>query len=337
MIRTYERGLRLAASAAVAVVAATLGWAGTALAADVTSTPEQARQGDPVRLEIVVPEERPGARTERIELRLPAAAPVGEAYPMSVTGWAPLITTRKLAEPIPGIHGTTMDTVTASVVWTRAKGAPAGPARLAVSMGPLPQAEKMVFEVVQTYSDGTVVRWADPAGGARPAPVLTLLPAAAGGHGGDGAAGAHGGGPSDTTAAGEAPTPAVALSDGAAAGDRGMTDALLAAGLVAGLGGGAALGWLATRWRRRTDQAAATTPDGDDLRRILDGDLPPPDAGEPAGTAGGTTASHAPAGAMGGAAADEPAGTADGTTASHAPAGAAGAVGAVVEPQPAGR
>ncbi|QLD28501.1 YcnI family protein [Micromonospora carbonacea subsp. aurantiaca] len=336
-MRTYERGLRLAASAAVAVVAATLGWAGTALAADVTSTPEQARQGDPVRLEIVVPEERPGARTERIELRLPAAAPVGEAYPMSVTGWAPLITTRKLAEPIPGIHGTTMDTVTASVVWTRAKGAPAGPARLAVSMGPLPQAEKMVFEVVQTYSDGTVVRWADPAGGARPAPVLTLLPAAAGGHGGDGAAGAHGGGPSDTTAAGEAPTPAVALSDGAAAGDRGMTDALLAAGLVAGLGGGAALGWLATRWRRRTDQAAATTPDGDDLRRILDGDLPPPDAGEPAGTVGGTTASDAPAGAMGGAAAGEPAGTADGTTASPAPAGAAGAVGAVVEPQPAGR
>ncbi|MFG1901054.1 YcnI family protein [Micromonospora carbonacea] len=336
MIRTHERGLRLAASAAVAVVAATLGWAGTALAADVTSTPEQARQGDPVRLEIVVPEERPGARTERIELRLPAAAPVGEAYPMSVTGWAPLITTRKLAEPIPGIHGTTMDTVTASVVWTRAKGAPAGPARLAVSMGPLPQAEKMVFEVVQTYSDGTVVRWADPAGGARPAPVLTLLPAA-GGHGGDGAAGAHGGGPSDTTAAGEAPTPAVALSDGAAAGDRGMTDALLAAGLVAGLGGGATLGWLATRWRRRTDQAAATTPDGDDLRRILDGDLPPPDAGEPAGTSGGTTASPAPAGAMGGAAADVPAGTADGTTASPAPAGRAGAVGAVMEPQPAGR
>ncbi|MEV5817847.1 YcnI family protein [Micromonospora haikouensis] len=319
MIRRHKRGLRMSASAVLAVVAATLGWAGTALAADVTSTPEQARQGDPVRLEIVVPEERPGTRTERVELRLPAAAPVGEAYPMSVPGWAPRITTRKLAEPIPGIHGTTMDTVTASVVWTRAEGAPAGPARLAVSMGPLPQAERMVFEVVQTYSDGAVVRWADPAGGARPAPVLTLLPAASG-HGGDGATGAHGGGPSDTTAAGEAPTPAVALSDGDAAGDRGFTDALLAAGLVGGLGGGAALGWLATRWRRRTDPAGATAPEGDELRRILDGDLPPPDADDTTTGGSTTTAVHA------GETTSGAAGTAD----------EAGAV-AAPEPQPAGR
>ncbi|WP_431976582.1 YcnI family protein [Micromonospora haikouensis] len=331
MIRRHKRGLRMSASAVLAVVAATLGWAGTALAADVTSTPEQARQGDPVRLEIVVPEERPGTRTERVELRLPAAAPVGEAYPMSVPGWAPRITTRKLAEPIPGIHGTTMDTVTASVVWTRAEGAPAGPARLAVSMGPLPQAEKMVFEVVQTYSDGAVVRWADPAGGARPAPVLTLLPAAASGHGGDGATGAHGGGPSDTTAAGEAPTPAVALSDGDAAGDRGFTDALLAAGLVAGLGGGAALGWLATRWRRRSDPAGATAPEGDELRRILDGDPVPPGGDEVADAAG---AAHATAGAT-----DAAAGAAHATAgATDAAAEAAQATAeAVEEPQPAGR
>ncbi|MEU8024822.1 YcnI family protein [Micromonospora haikouensis] len=325
MIRRHKRGLRMSASAVLAVVAAMLGWAGTALAADVTSTPEQARQGDPVRLEIVVPEERPGTRTERVELRLPAAAPVGEAYPMSVPGWAPRITTRKLAEPIPGIHGTTMDTVTASVVWTRAKGAPAGPARLAVSMGPLPQAERMVFEVVQTYSDGAVVRWADPAGGARPAPVLTLLPAASG-HGGDGATGAHGGGPSDTTAAGEAPTPAVALSDGDAAGDRGFTDALLAAGLVAGLGGGAALGWLATRWRRRTDPAGVTAPEGDELRRILDGDLPPPDADDTAGTTGHTAGATGETTTTAGHTGETTDGTAD----------EAGAV-AAPEPQPAGR
>nr|QLK00318.1 YcnI family protein [Micromonospora carbonacea] len=269
MIGRDNRRLRISAAAVLAVVAAALGWPGTALAADVTSTPSQARQGDPVRLEIVVPEERPGARTERIELRLPAAAPVGEAYPMSVTGWAPRITTRKLTEPISGIHGTTMDTVTASVIWARAKGAPAGPARLAVSMGPLPQADRMVFEVVQTYSDGTVVRWADPAGGPRPAPVLTLLPPASG-HGGQPGTGAHAGGPSDRAAA--------AISDDDAEGDRGKTDALLAAGLVAGLGGGAALGWLATRWRRRTDPDGAGGHELDELRRILDGDLPPPGA-----------------------------------------------------------
>src|SRR5262249_8297408 len=49
---------------------------------------------------------------------------------------------------------------------------------------PLPDIDRIVFTVVQTYSDGAVVRWADPpAGGAQPpgnpAVVLTLVPAAA--------------------------------------------------------------------------------------------------------------------------------------------------------------
>ncbi|WP_036375154.1 hypothetical protein [Micromonospora sp. ATCC 39149] len=48
--------------------------------------------------------------------------------------------------------------------------------------------------------------------------------------------------------------------------------------MVAGLGGGAALGWLATRWRRRTDPDGAGGHELDELRRILDGDLPPPGA-----------------------------------------------------------
>ncbi|MFF5180959.1 DUF1775 domain-containing protein [Micromonospora sp. NPDC000316] len=214
-----------------------LGWPGTAHAADVTTTPTEARQGDAVRLEFSVPEERAGTTTRQIEVRLPADAPVAEVYPMSVDGWAPKISSRTLDKPVAGMHASGVTTVTTAVTWVRVGESTPGPARLALSMGPLPQAERLAFEVVQTYADGTVVRWAD-VDGAHRAPVLTLLPAAAGtggpggpaGHGGHGAAVAGAGG------AGE---------------ESGNADAMLAAGLLAGLGGGAAIGWLVSRWRRR--------------------------------------------------------------------------------------
>ncbi|MGC4820354.1 DUF1775 domain-containing protein [Micromonospora sp. DT63] len=234
-------------------------WPGTAAhAADVTTTPTEARQGDAVRLEFSVPEERAGTKTTRIEVRLPADAPVAEVYPMSVDGWAPKISSRTLDKPVTGIHSSGVNTVTTAVTWVRVGAGTSGPAQLALSMGPLPQAERLTFEVVQTYADGTVVRWAD-ASGAHRAPVLNLLPAAAGaagpaGHGGHGApaagaatdpgAGADGVGGAGRDGA------AVAGADGA--GEKsGSADAMLAAGLLAGLGGGAAIGWLVSRLRRR--------------------------------------------------------------------------------------
>lgn len=233
---------------AVTALAATglLLWPATAYAADVTTTPTEARQGDAVRLEFSVPEERAGTTTTQIEVRLPADAPVAEVYPMSVDGWAPRISSRTLDTPVTGIHSSGVSTVTTAVTWVRVGKARPGPAQLALSMGPLPQAEKLTFEVVQTYADGTVVRWADAAGPHR-APVLALLPAAGpagpahGGHGGPAAG-----------AAPEAGVDAARADDaGDTDGESGSADAMLAAGLLAGLGGGAAIGWLVSRWRRR--------------------------------------------------------------------------------------
>ncbi|MCM0677476.1 YcnI family protein, partial [Micromonospora phytophila] len=122
-----------------------------------TTNPTQARQGESVKLEFVVPEERPGTRTERVEIRLPADAPIAEVYPMSVAGWAPRIATRTLDQPVAGIHSSRVDLVTSAVTWSRMPGSGAGPARLALSMGPLPGTDRLTFEVVQTYADGTVV------------------------------------------------------------------------------------------------------------------------------------------------------------------------------------
>ncbi|TDB81112.1 DUF1775 domain-containing protein [Micromonospora sp. KC721] len=239
--RRHRAGLVLAAA-----VAGVLGWPAAALATEVTATPTQATQGDAVTWHLAVPEERPGARTEKIELKLPEATPIGEVYPLSVDGWAPLITFRDLNQPVAGIHAPGVTQVTAAVTWTRAAGPPVpGPARLSLAMGPLPQVDRMSFELVQTYSDGTVVRWADPVGGAHPAPTLALVPPAPGaavGH-------AHGG---------AAPLAADAdgggTADGRPDGSGGPSaDVLLGGGLAIGLGGGALIGWLVSRARHRAE------------------------------------------------------------------------------------
>ncbi|MDT0532775.1 YcnI family protein [Micromonospora sp. DSM 115977] len=284
---------RRAATVAALAAAGVLTWPAPAYAADVTTSPTQARQGGSVKLEFVVPDELPGARAERIEIRLPADAPIAEVYPMSVPGWAPRITSRRLDQPVAGIHSSRVDEVTSAVTWVRMPGTAPGPARLTLSMGPLPQTDRLAFEVLRTYADGTVVRWAGPTG-ARRAPALTLLPAAPGaaaGHGGHGAAPAAGapvGGAGDVPATGARAAGGPAAGDAPAAraraagvpaasdapGGGGNADGMLAAGLLAGLGGGAAIGWLVSRWRRREpaepvdlsvlreDPTARTDPDG---------------------------------------------------------------------------
>ncbi len=238
MTRGGSRRGRGALVAALATAGVLL-WPTTAQATDVGFTPTEARQGEAVKLEFVVPDERPGIRTERIEVRLPADAPIAEVYPLSVDGWAPLITTRKLDTPVAGIHAPATDIVTASVAWSRTPDADDGPARLPLSMGPLPRTDRLTFELLQTYADGMVVRWGTGPG-QRPLPALTLLPAdpaAPAGHGGHGAA-----------PAGQPPT---ADAPAGTAPDTGPNaNSLLLAGLLAGLGGGAVMGWLFSRRRR---------------------------------------------------------------------------------------
>ncbi|WFE43859.1 DUF1775 domain-containing protein [Verrucosispora sp. WMMD1129] len=236
-----RRGVLVAALATAVVLL----WPATAWADGVTFTPAEAQQGNAVKLEFVVPDERPGVRTERIEIKIPENPPIAEVYPLSVEGWAPTITTRKLDRPVSGMHGPATDVVTASLIWSRAKDqAGEGPARLVFSMAPLPQTERLTFELVQTYADGLQVRWGGGPG-QRPLPALTLLPgdpAYPGAHGGHGAA--PGG-----AAPAEAPPTTTATSDGGP-----NANSLLAAGLVAGLGGGAVVGWLISRRRRATTE-----------------------------------------------------------------------------------
>ncbi|WP_158603505.1 DUF1775 domain-containing protein [Micromonospora radicis] len=232
---------RRAGTVAALALAGVLGWPTAAWADDVTFTPPQAQQGNSVKMEFVVPDERPGVRTERIEIRMPADPPIAEVYPLSVAGWAPAITTRKLDVPVAGMHGPATDVVTAALTWTRAPEAAEGPARLVFSMAPLPQTEQLNFELVQTYTDGLQVQWGSGPG-QRPLPPLTLAP------GDPNYPGAHGGHGAAPGGAADAPPAPAAAANGP------NPTSLLAAGLVAGLGGGAVVGWLISRRRRAADE-----------------------------------------------------------------------------------
>nr|WP_254909878.1 YcnI family protein [Micromonospora sp. NBS 11-29] len=275
---------RWASALLAAALAGAVSWPGAASAAGVTVTtsPGEVHQGDAIELSVVVPADRPGTRTTKVELTMPADAPIGEVYPLSVPDWAPTITTRTLDQPVPGIHASELNQVTHAVTWLRVTTGGTGATRLPLGMGPMPATDRLVFTVVQTYADGTVVRWADPAGGAHPAPTVALLPPLPGTatHGGDtgpGGAGsggaAHGGhgtvGGGQNGAAPDGAAPDGAAPDGGTAGgptagatdDGPSADLLLGGGLLAGLAGGAAIGWLFSRRRRGTLTLPSDTAD----------------------------------------------------------------------------
>ncbi|MBF6324354.1 YcnI family protein [Nocardia cyriacigeorgica] len=98
-----------------------------------------------------------------------------------------------MTEPIPGwtakVDRNDKSQVTA-VTWTADPGNPGvGPGqfqRFAVALGPLPQQDSVSFPTKQTYSDGKVVDWNQPADqghAGNPAPTLTLAAASGDEHG----------------------------------------------------------------------------------------------------------------------------------------------------------
>lgn len=239
------RNWRALSGGIVAGVAAALALAVPAVA-DVTVTPDVAPRGGPAALVFTVPEERPKAHTTKVELLVPEATPIAEVYPMSVDGWAPLTTSRKLTKPLALIHGTRTSEVVSKVTWKRVgKTAPkpGQPALLKLSMGPMPDAEQVSFAIVQTYSDGTVVRWADAAAGKNAAPVVRLLDI-------EEAKGAHSGGEEREAAA---PAQASSGSDSGSGGGDGVTW-LVGAGLLIVLAF-AAEGWILLSRRRSASPA----------------------------------------------------------------------------------
>jgi uncharacterized protein YcnI len=243
--------------------------------AEVTISPPGASQGGATRVTFYVPDDRGTAYTTKVQVELPAKAPIGEVDPLSVPNWAPLLTYRELATPVPGIHSGATTTVAAAVTWTRV-GKPAARrevSQLMLSMGPLPFVDRLPFNVVQTYSDGAVRRWSTGADGATTAgadgagPMLILTPAPGANPGSTAGTGAMPGmegmaGMNGSNSTGTTPAAPATLASGA----RQTSDSLGSLkALNLGLAGCVAIialwgAWMIRR-NRRLPQPPATAPD----------------------------------------------------------------------------
>jgi uncharacterized protein YcnI len=175
-------GARRAVVATLAAVAAALVPAFTAHAhVSVSST--DAAPGGFGKLVFRVPSESETANTTSITVNLPADTPFPFVSVQAVPGWTAETVTTEFAEPVEAGDFTLTDAIT-SVTWT-ADGdglAPHEFAEFALSVGPIPDVDQLMFPTTQTYSDGEVVEWAEPTVEGeeepeRPAPVLNLAAA----------------------------------------------------------------------------------------------------------------------------------------------------------------
>lgn len=237
------RTARVAALTGVATVVAVFGLAAAA-SAHVTINPGDATQGGEARVAFRVPDESDTASTTKLQVFLPTDQPLASVLVMPIPGWTAVLTTSKLAAPIKTDDGDTVTDAVSQITWTATSAAtaikPGQFQEFPVSIGPLPKADAMAFKALQTYSDGTVVRWIDAtvagqAEPAHPAPVLKLAADTS-----DTAAGS-------ATAPSTGPTVAAVKSSGGSAAGA-LTVGIL--GLILGLVG-AVLGGLAFARGRR--------------------------------------------------------------------------------------
>jgi uncharacterized protein YcnI len=241
--RTLARASAVLAAAGVAVIAL----AGPA-SAHVTVNPSSATQGGYAALTFRVPNEQTGVNTTKVEIALPTDTPLASVSVKPVTGWTTVTTEGKLAKPVTTDDGPVTEAVT-RITWTATSAATAiAPGQFQefeISGGPMPDADKLVFKALQTYSDGKVVRWIQEpvAGGDEPqypAPTLTLAKASSDG---------------DAPAASTTEAAAASSTSDDSSGN-GLAIGLGIVGLVAGVAGlGAGLVAL-----RRSGAATTTTP-----------------------------------------------------------------------------
>jgi uncharacterized protein YcnI len=180
---------KLVVAAVVAVVLA-LFIAPTAASAHVTVSSEDATRGGTGVLTFRVPTESATASTIKLQVQLPTATPIASVLIQPVPGWTAHAITAKLATPITTDDGDKVTEAVSEIDWTATSAAtaikPGEFQQFVISAGPLPNVATLSFGAIQTYSDGTVVKWIEsPAPGsttepAHPAPVLTLAAAATG-------------------------------------------------------------------------------------------------------------------------------------------------------------
>ena len=159
--------------------------AATPALAHVTAQPAQAEQGDYAVIALRVPTESDTAGTVKLQVTLPTDTPISSVRTTPRPGWTATLTKVPLNPPVER-NGRTLTEAINTVTWTADPGTRIGPGEFAdfpLSLGPLPEVDRLVLPAVQTYDDGEVVAWdqaptPDGAEPERPAPAVSLSPAA---------------------------------------------------------------------------------------------------------------------------------------------------------------
>jgi uncharacterized protein YcnI len=146
-----------------------------AASAHVEVTPNTAAAGTYADITFRVPTESATAATTKVEVDIPAATPFPSVSYLAVPGWDTELVTETLPKPVKVAKTTITEAVT-KVIWTAQPGSEIKPREIrefTLSVGAVPDTGKIVLNTLQTYSDGSVVKWAGTAEGADlPSPVL---------------------------------------------------------------------------------------------------------------------------------------------------------------------
>ena len=177
---------RLLAVTAMAAFGLTIS-AGIA-SAHVTVNPNTAVAGTYTKVTFRVPNESAKADTVKLTVDFPMAHPFASVSVKKEPGWTAKVTTAKLATPISDDDNASITQAVSSITWTADAGGKIALGEFAefdLSVGPVPKVASLAFDAIQTYSDGTVVKWDEPTPASgqepeNPAPVLTISGAPAG-------------------------------------------------------------------------------------------------------------------------------------------------------------
>jgi uncharacterized protein YcnI len=152
-----------ASAAALAVGILVLG-APLSADAHVKISPNTAAPGDDIQVTFRVPNESETAGTVRVEIDLPTKTPFAGAEYQPVAGWTAHVVEAKLPTPIVN-DGVRVTQAPSKVIYVANKG-------VAITVGQFqefpialdltPNTGSVDFPTIQTYSDGTVVKWNQP-------------------------------------------------------------------------------------------------------------------------------------------------------------------------------
>jgi uncharacterized protein len=165
-----------------ALFVAGLAFAVSAGAHVTVTAPGATRGGGDQEITFRVPVEKDSATTG-VTVVLPTDTPIASVDVAPVPGWTHTQKSTKLAKPIKTDDGNITEAVT-QITWTAQKGQGLKPGEygdFTFIAGQLPDVAELSFGAIQTYSDGSVVKWIQRAAPGSteepdfPAPTLSLV------------------------------------------------------------------------------------------------------------------------------------------------------------------